>query len=162
GTSPTARDRTHVPGPKIAKSHCRAAEPPSRGGSAVSVFSGPRRYRGGPSTMYPCCGNSEQASLWSWPYTQSTFGRVGKGAVRHTLDRERGTHVLFSPGRRSAGETGVTGNMATSRSTLGSLYDSLKAGKITRRQFLHRATATGIGASAALFLANSAVIAAAG
>ena len=52
--------------------------------------------------------------------------------------------------------------MATSRSTLGSLYDSLKAGKITRRQFLHRATATGIGASAALFLANSAVIAAAG
>jgi peptide/nickel transport system substrate-binding protein len=52
--------------------------------------------------------------------------------------------------------------MAHASSTLGRLYDSLKAGTISRRDFLHHAAATGIGAGAALFLANSAVIAGAG
>lgn len=52
--------------------------------------------------------------------------------------------------------------MAQARSTLGQLYESLKAGEIDRRDFLKRAGATGIGAGMALFLANSAVIAAAG
>lgn len=40
---------------------------------------------------------------------------------------------------------------------LGELYDALKAGDISRRDFLQRAGATGIGAGAALFLANSAM-----
>jgi len=52
--------------------------------------------------------------------------------------------------------------MSMSSSSLGQLYASLKGGAISRREFLHRAGATGIGAGAALFLANSAVIAAAG
>ncbi|HLU34491.1 MAG TPA: ABC transporter substrate-binding protein, partial [Thermomicrobiales bacterium] len=52
--------------------------------------------------------------------------------------------------------------MAMSRSTLGMLYDSLKAGTISRREFINRASATGIGAGAAVFMANAAVISAAG
>ncbi|HEV2072714.1 MAG TPA: ABC transporter substrate-binding protein [Thermomicrobiales bacterium] len=52
--------------------------------------------------------------------------------------------------------------MVQSSSSLGRLYESLKDGSISRRDFLQRASATGIGAGAALFLANSAVIAANG
>jgi peptide/nickel transport system substrate-binding protein len=46
--------------------------------------------------------------------------------------------------------------MTMSSSPLGRLYESLKAGKISRREFLERGGALGIGAGAALFLANSA------
>ena len=46
--------------------------------------------------------------------------------------------------------------MTMSSSPLGRLYDSLKAGKVSRREFLERGSALGIGAGAALFLANSA------
>jgi peptide/nickel transport system substrate-binding protein len=42
------------------------------------------------------------------------------------------------------------------------LYDQLTSGEITRRQFIERAAATGLGAAGAVFLANSAAIAAAG
>ena len=42
------------------------------------------------------------------------------------------------------------------------LYGQLKDGSISRRDFIERAAATGMGAPAALFLANGAVIAAAG
>ncbi len=52
--------------------------------------------------------------------------------------------------------------MTQVQSTLGQLYESLKAGDIDRRDFLKRAGATGIGAGMALFMANSALIAAAG
>src|SRR5699024_6255725 len=52
--------------------------------------------------------------------------------------------------------------MTMSSSSIGRLYDALKAGDISRRDFLKRAGATSIGAAGALFLANSAAIAAAG
>jgi peptide/nickel transport system substrate-binding protein len=52
--------------------------------------------------------------------------------------------------------------MTPGSSTLGRLYDSLKEGTISRREFLYRAGATGIGATTALFLANSAAVVAAG
>ena len=52
--------------------------------------------------------------------------------------------------------------MSQTPSTLGSLYEALKDGQITRRDFLNRAAATGIGAGMAMFLANAAVISAAG
>ena len=52
--------------------------------------------------------------------------------------------------------------MAMSRSTLGMLYDSLKAGTISRREFINRASATGIGAGGAVFMDYAAVISAAG
>ena len=42
------------------------------------------------------------------------------------------------------------------------LYDQLRSGEISRRQFIERAAATGLGAAGAVFLANSAAIAAAG
>jgi len=42
------------------------------------------------------------------------------------------------------------------------LYEQMNSGEISRRQFIERAAATGIGAAAATFLANSAAIAAAG
>lgn len=42
------------------------------------------------------------------------------------------------------------------------LYDQLTAGEISRRQFIERAAATGMGAAGAIFLANSAAIAAGG
>lgn len=45
---------------------------------------------------------------------------------------------------------------------LSRLYDQLTDGSISRRQFIERASATGIGAAAALFLANANTIAAAG
>jgi len=45
---------------------------------------------------------------------------------------------------------------------LSHLYTQLSEGTISRRQFIERAGATGIGAAAALFMANSAAIAAAG
>ncbi len=47
--------------------------------------------------------------------------------------------------------------MAKVHSTLGHLYESLKAGEIDRRDFIRRASATGIGASMALFMANAAI-----
>jgi len=53
-------------------------------------------------------------------------------------------------------------SVSSSSGSLGRLYASLKQGGISRRDFLHRAGATGIGAGAALFLANSALISAAG
>jgi len=49
-----------------------------------------------------------------------------------------------------------------SSSPLGWLYESLKAGTISRREFIERGSALGIGAGAALFLANAATVAAAG
>lgn len=52
--------------------------------------------------------------------------------------------------------------MSQVHSTLGQLYESLKSGDISRRDFIRRASATGIGASMALFMANAAVIAGAG
>ena len=52
--------------------------------------------------------------------------------------------------------------MSMSSSALGRLYESLKDGSISRRDFLQRAGATGVGAGAAMFLANSAAVAAAG
>ncbi|MDQ3654172.1 MAG: ABC transporter substrate-binding protein, partial [Chloroflexota bacterium] len=42
------------------------------------------------------------------------------------------------------------------------LYDQLRSGEISRRQFIERAAAAGLGAAGAVFLANSAAIAAAG
>ncbi|MBA2248371.1 MAG: peptide ABC transporter substrate-binding protein, partial [Chloroflexia bacterium] len=45
---------------------------------------------------------------------------------------------------------------------LSNLYTQLTDGSISRRQFIERASATGIGAATALFLANGAAIAAAG
>jgi peptide/nickel transport system substrate-binding protein len=47
--------------------------------------------------------------------------------------------------------------MAKVHSTLGHLYESLKAGDLDRREFMKRASATGIGAGMALFMANAAV-----
>jgi peptide/nickel transport system substrate-binding protein len=47
--------------------------------------------------------------------------------------------------------------MAKAQSTLGHLYESLKAGDISRREFMKRASATGIGAGMALFMANAAI-----
>jgi peptide/nickel transport system substrate-binding protein len=52
--------------------------------------------------------------------------------------------------------------MTMSSSSLGRLYESLKAGTISRREFIERGTALGIGAGAALYFANSAAIVAAG
>jgi peptide/nickel transport system substrate-binding protein len=49
-----------------------------------------------------------------------------------------------------------------SESVLSRLYTSLSAGNISRRQFIERAAATGIGGAAAVFLANANAIAAAG
>ena len=45
----------------------------------------------------------------------------------------------------------------TAPSTLRLLADQLKRGDLTRRQFIERAAATGIGAGLATFLANTAV-----
>jgi peptide/nickel transport system substrate-binding protein len=47
--------------------------------------------------------------------------------------------------------------MAKVQSTLGQLYEALKAGEISRRDFMKHASATGIGASMALFMANAAI-----
>lgn len=52
--------------------------------------------------------------------------------------------------------------MSMSSSYLGRLYDALKGGDISRRDFLKKAGATSVGAAGALFLANSALITAAG
>jgi len=52
--------------------------------------------------------------------------------------------------------------MSMSSSSLGRLYEALKAGDISRRDFLKKAGATSIGTAGALFLANSAMVAAAG
>lgn len=52
--------------------------------------------------------------------------------------------------------------MSDFSSSIGRMYDALKSGEMSRRDFLQKASATGLGAGAALFLANSATIAAAG
>jgi len=49
-----------------------------------------------------------------------------------------------------------------SHGVLSNLYKQLSDGSISRRQFIERATATGIGAATAVFIANGAAIAAAG
>jgi len=45
--------------------------------------------------------------------------------------------------------------MAQQTGPFGALYEELKAGRISRRDFLHRAVRLGVGAPVALFVVNS-------